>query len=292
MAKKDTLILDLLGLASVVGFGFAVYQLYKLTRGDKKSEELSSADGLKTMTYTLTNNTDKTQVEYLFDSRSGQNNPNVGISPSIDFFNNELSNKPKRLIKVEFRNVGGSNFSNVTAIPSDGMGGITSGEIGTYTPVSVGTPTPPTPPIVDPSAPPSGSTVTTTPSPNQAEAPFKMTCKDASGDSSTKQYTPLISSQQYQGGITSVDFRGTILDGECYMQYTMFPNSKVAIVLYYEDIDKADLLKKKDKTEEVKNTSSMKKTNIPTENNSPLKMVGTVAVVGAVGYLGYKMIKK
>jgi len=245
MAKKENILLDFLGLASLVCFGWASYQLYKLTKREGGSEEKSSVSGLKTMTYTLTNNTDKKQVEYLFDSRSRKDNPNVGIQPSMDFFNNELSNKPKKLMKVEFRNIGSSNFSNVSATQATELSdptNVVSGDGGTLTgsSISPAETTPVRDPIIDPIAPPTPLIASQVPiKNNQAEAPFKMNCADASGDSSSKQYIPLISANQYQGGITSVKFDGKILDGGCYMAYTMLPKSKVAIVLYYEDIPHA-----------------------------------------------------
>ncbi|MHA1988282.1 MAG: hypothetical protein ACW98D_16725 [Promethearchaeota archaeon] len=293
--KKENLLLDLLGLASLVGMTWGGYQLFKLVRDEKKGsqEAKSSISGLKTMTFTLTNNTDQNQVENLFDSRSGGDNPNVGIQPSINFFNNELSNKPKKLMKVEFRTINTSGFSNLEGIEpiidvplSDSD--ITIGGGGTVTPVVVA-PIGITPPIVDPLI-----VSPTTPSRNQAEAPFKMTCADADGNSSSTQYTPLISANQYQGGITSVDFNGKILDGECYMQYTMFPKSKVAIVLYYEDMALSDLLDKKKDKSEVNTDSDMalKKDNKVAGEKQPLMALGSLAVIGAVGFLGYRYLSK
>lgn len=70
---------------------------------------------------------------------------------------------------------------------------------------------------------------------NQAEAPFKMNCLDANGNSVTNQYLPMVSPNQYQGGITSVDMNDLILNGECYMEYTVNPNSRVNVVVYYNE---------------------------------------------------------
>jgi hypothetical protein len=270
MGKDNKILYNLLGLASLVTFGYASYELFKLyKKGKQGADEKSSADGLKTITFTLTNNTSQNQTEYMFDSRSGKDNSNVGVSPSMGFFNRELSNKPKKLMKIEFRNVS-SNFSNVTALPSDGTG---TGDITIGGGGAVGTaPLSPTvvPPIVDPSTPPM-----TTPSPNQAEAPFKMICADASGNSSTQQYTPLISANQFQGGITSVKFNGKILDGECYMAYTMFPKSKVTMVIYYKDLPSPlDKKKRKKRTRKGKKENRMERTQFKTQTDGILAGMG------------------
>jgi len=243
MEKNNKILHHLLGLVSLGTFGYASYklfQLYKKDKNNKKGEQKSSADGLKTTTFTLTNNTSQNQTQYLFDSRSGQNNSNVGILPSMGFFDRELSNKPKKLMKIEFRKIDNPIVSKY----------------------------------------------------NQAEAPFKMICKDASGNSSTQQYTPLISSNQYQGGITSVNFGGKILDGECYMAYTMFPKSKVALVLYYEDMPLSSLLdKKKEKNQlDLHNSNTMKtNSNETVEKNTKGALISTF-VVGALMIGTYKYL--
>jgi len=74
-----------------------------------------------------------------------------------------------------------------------------------------------------------------------------MNCKDANGNASIQQFIPLISSSQFQKGITSVDMGGMVLDGECFMEYTMYPNSKVAIVVYYENFPLSKQLTKNKK---------------------------------------------
>jgi hypothetical protein len=72
-----------------------------------------------------------------------------------------------------------------------------------------------------------------------------MNCKDANGNASLQQFIPMTSSTQFQSGITSVDMDGQVLDGECFMEYTMYPNTKVSIVLYYKDFPLSKLLSKK-----------------------------------------------
>jgi len=245
-----------LALVSAVTFGFSLVKLYNLFNPKKESTNESTSDfsGEKTIVFTLTNNTDKKQVEYLFDSRSGKDNSNVGISGNIKMFNEELSNQPKVVKKIEFRNMNSSGFSSSSG-ENDNQGGSQSQETPT-SPTGQQAVQPVSPPVATPVVTPTiqlppnqavipPATVSAVSKYNQSEAPFKMNCKDASGDAKTKQYIPLESSMQFQKGITTVKMDGQILDGTCYMKYTMFPNSKVAIVVYYEDYPLSDLLKKK-----------------------------------------------
>ena len=280
MSKSQKILFDIMGLASVVGLGFASYQIYKLLKKPKSEGGSSSfmGNGKKQIVFTLTNNTNQMQTVYLFDSRSGQNNPNVGVTSNLALFNAELSNDPKSVSKIEFRDIGSSSFSNVEAdvpvdetIPS-------SGGVALVVPVVS--------PIVTP---PSGVAipVVATPKYNQAEAPFKMNCKDASGNASQQQYTPLISSTQFQAGITTVDMGEAILDGECYMEYTMYPNSKLAIVVYYQDHKLSDLLKKK-----VEPTSGMKTVENNTKIKRPIDSAASLLAISGGMVLTYKLLQK
>lgn len=70
----------------------------------------------------------------------------------------------------------------------------------------------------------------------QVEQPFQMVCKDASGNEQVNQMLPLESSMQMQKGMTGVSFPDFILDGECYMNYSVLPNSSLHIVVYYQDL--------------------------------------------------------
>lgn len=299
MNKSQKILFDALGLMSVVGFGYAGWQIFKLLSDKKKAEIKSNFIGSnkKTIVFTLTNNTNQTQTEYLFDSRSGQNNPNVGITPNMDLFNAELSSDPKKVSKIEFRNIN-SGFSGIDAVPIGDSSDVIVGDVAivddvVVTPVS----TPVMPPIVDPISPPVGGGTPAAASPqyNQAEAPFKMNCLDASGNSSQQQFIPLISSRQYQKGITTVKMNGTILDGGCFMEYTMFPNSKVSIVVYYEDYPLSDLLIKKKESAngggiENINNSKMK---IPLSKGKHMsKAVGSALIVGVLGFGMYKYLSK
>jgi len=304
MDKSQKILFDALGIVSLVGFAYAGYQIYKLV-SDKKSERKSSFIGgnKKTIRFVLTNNTGQTQTEYLFDSRSGQNNPNVSISPNMDIFNRELSNSPKKVSKIEFRNIG-SGFSGIdAATPEEGSGDIEVSEGGSLgsSPADTVPSSPVTPPIVDPPAPPVAPTDGAAPAPvssglNQAEAPFKMNCKDAAGSAAQTQYIPMISATQFQKGITSVNMGGVILDGECFMEYTMYPNSKIAIVVYYEDYKLSDLLKKKDEangTSSIGNNDETKKTsNKVTKEINPKAGALAVAGWGLLAFGAYKVLQK
>jgi len=240
-------------ILSYLSLGLGVFSLYKLWKTTKTNTEQTSSflgDGEQNIVFTLTNNTNQNQVQYLFDSYSEQNNPNVGVVGKLKFFNRELLNNPKKVSRIEFRAINNSGFSgadgdaSVTPPPSVPISperpmpvrGFTTSS----TPIAPtpATPTPVAPaPVVTPVSNPIPSPITQPSSPvnNQAEAPFKMNCKDANGNASVQQFIPLISSTQFQKGITSVDMGGMVLNGECFMEYTMYPNSKVAIVVYYEN---------------------------------------------------------
>lgn len=240
-------------ILSYISLGLGVFSLYKLWKTTKTTTEQTSnflGDGEQKIVFTLTNNTNQNQVQYLFDSYSEQNNPSVGVVGKLKFFNRELLNNPKKVSRIEFRAINNSGFSG-----ADGDASVTPppsvpisperpmpvrGFTASSTPIAPtpATPNPITPtPVVAPVSSPSPSPIAQPSSPqyNQAEAPFKMNCKDANGNASVQQFIPLTSSTQFQKGIASVDMAGMVLDGECYMEYTMYPNSKVAIVVYYEN---------------------------------------------------------
>lgn len=263
MNSKNYKILSYLSLG--LGF-FSLYKLWKTTKTTTEQTSSFLGDGEQKIVFTLTNNTNQNQVQYLFDSYSEQNNPNVGVVGKLKFFNRELLNNPKKVSRIEFRALNNSGFSG-----ADGDGIITPvppaivpvpisperpmpvrGFTGLSTPIAPtpATPTPVAPtPVVAPVSNPIPSPITQPSSPvnNQAEAPFKMNCKDANGNASVQQFIPLISSAQFQKGITSVDMGGMVLDGECFMEYTMYPNSKVAIVVYYENFPLSKQLTKNKK---------------------------------------------
>jgi hypothetical protein len=44
----------------------------------------------------------------------------------------------------------------------------------------------------------------------------------------------MVSSAQYQGGITEIKPRNLILNGECVVNYSVQPNTTVTLILDYE----------------------------------------------------------
>lgn len=290
MSKKNKILFQVLSYASLYAVGYGAIKLYQISR-KKKAEKMSSADGknLKTIAITLTNNTGQTQQQFLFDSRGNRNNPNVGVSPNLNAFNREQAGMPKRLERAEFRTLKTSTPPPTVSLPVDPkvknplLAVVKAKAKAAEADVAAPVPPPAPAPADLPTA--GGGR-------NQAEAPFKMVCADASGDSSTRQYIPLISAQQFQAGIATVNFRGEILDGECYMVYTMYPHSKVTIILYYEDMPLSDLLdKKKDKTEVKSNMKVNNKNTNPKRTKKTTNLVLGAAALGVIGVGAYSLVK-
>ena len=104
--QKINKILSYIGIATA---GFSAFKLFQIfNKEESKSNFIGSKD--KKIVFTLKNNSDTVQTEYLFDSRSGQDNSNVSVIGNLGMFNRELSNNPKIIKKIEFRNID-SNFS-------------------------------------------------------------------------------------------------------------------------------------------------------------------------------------
>lgn len=272
---KKTAINTVLTLVGFAAVGFAAAQgiRYFLVKKElkKEEEETSSFSGdknLKTITFKLKNDTNQMQTEYLFDGFGGKDNPNVTVSGNLAEFNNELTNIPKIVKKIEFR--AKQSFSGIDGEevkPSDeavitdlkSSGAIIAERTITKDVADDGTATEPVEksdiviaPTQDSADAPEAPEETVIEEPivaeapqyNQAEAPFKIVCKDASGNANTTQYLPLVAATQYQRNITSIKFKELVLDGVCLMKYTMYPNSEVSIIVYYEDIKPSKLLKK------------------------------------------------
>lgn len=272
---KKTAINTVLTLVGFAAVGFAAtqgirYFFFKkqLKKEEEETSSFSGSKNLKTITFKLKNNTNQAQVEYLFDGFGGKDNPNVSVSGNLDDFNRELTNIPKIVKKIEFR--AKQSFSGIDGEevkPSDeavttdlkSSGAIIAERTITKDVADDGTATEPVEksdiviaPTQDSADAPEAPEETVIEEPivaeapqyNQAEAPFKIICKDASGNASTTQYLPLVAATQYQSNITSVKFKNLILDGVCLMKYTMYPNAEVSIIVYYEDIKPSKLLKK------------------------------------------------
>ena len=72
----------------------------------------------------------------------------------------------------------------------------------------------------------------------QSQNTITKVCKDASGVSSTDFYYPMLSTGQFQSGITIVQPPNLILDGECFLQYPVEANTTVTIILRYDVVGK------------------------------------------------------
>ena len=68
----------------------------------------------------------------------------------------------------------------------------------------------------------------------QATQIITKVCKDASGNSATENYMPMISTTQYQGGMTEIEPDNLILDGQCTLNYTVQPNTAVTLIFDYK----------------------------------------------------------
>ncbi|MBK7362991.1 MAG: hypothetical protein IPJ01_11905 [Micavibrio sp.] len=68
----------------------------------------------------------------------------------------------------------------------------------------------------------------------QATQLITKTCKDASGNSATENYMPMISTTQYQGGMTEIEPDDLVLDGTCTLNYTVQPNTTVTLIFDYK----------------------------------------------------------
>jgi hypothetical protein len=63
-------------------------------------------------------------------------------------------------------------------------------------------------------------------------------CKDASGNASTENYVPMISTMQVQANMTSIQPNNLVLDGECFLDYVVQPKTTVIINLDYDTLKK------------------------------------------------------
>lgn len=61
-------------------------------------------------------------------------------------------------------------------------------------------------------------------------------CKDASGNADSVPYIPMVSTAQFQGNMTVVTPENLILDGICYLEYTINPNTIVTMNMIYDTI--------------------------------------------------------
>jgi hypothetical protein len=69
---------------------------------------------------------------------------------------------------------------------------------------------------------------------SQATEIITKVCKDASGNGSTENYYPMVSVNQFQGNMTEVKPEDLILDGICYLDYTIQPETTVTMIIEYK----------------------------------------------------------
>jgi len=67
----------------------------------------------------------------------------------------------------------------------------------------------------------------------QANTPINKVCIDASGSSSSDSWIPQISVNQFQLGMVSIQPSNLVLDGSCYLNYTVGPNTTVSLIVTY-----------------------------------------------------------
>jgi len=72
----------------------------------------------------------------------------------------------------------------------------------------------------------------------QSQNTITKVCKDASGVSNTDFYYPMLSTGQFQSGITIVQPPNLILDGGCFLQYPVEANTTVNLILRYDVVGK------------------------------------------------------
>lgn len=76
----------------------------------------------------------------------------------------------------------------------------------------------------------------------QAQKPIQIYCKDASGEFKSNYLYPLVSAFQVAQDMTTVQPNNFILNGECYMNYTVNPKKTVVLIIHYDEYKKSDLL--------------------------------------------------
>jgi hypothetical protein len=68
----------------------------------------------------------------------------------------------------------------------------------------------------------------------QVNQPMSKVCKDSSGNMSVENFSPEISSDQFQANMTMFYPNDLILDGYCVVKYILQPNSTVTLIFDYE----------------------------------------------------------
>jgi hypothetical protein len=105
----------------------------------------------------------------------------------------------------------------------------------------------------------------------QAQEPISIQCKDASGEFKGTNLYPFVSPFQKALDMTSVQPNNLILNGQCYINYTIFPSQTVVIIVHYEKQTKeqgAESIIQEDKPiKKVAQQDNILTTNNPINNN-------------------------
>ena len=68
----------------------------------------------------------------------------------------------------------------------------------------------------------------------QVQKPIQVYCKDASGEIKSSNLYPMVSSYQVATDMTSVQPQNLVLDGGCYINYTVDPGQTVVLTFHYD----------------------------------------------------------
>jgi hypothetical protein len=236
------------------------------------SEESVKADE-QTVQFTITNNSDSSQQINLFDSYINYVNPNVSISPSMQTFNTYLPVQPMKVKSIQIQSQGKIQATPPPTTPTpttptpalpDGWTqelclkyaeafNLTDGDCSKLPPIPKGT----TVEEYLKYAEAVGLTQSNVASFSgynssnfynfgglvkdeqnaQANQPFQKVCIDASGNESKESITPSISPMQAQSGNTIIKPKNLILDGKCYLTYTILPKQYLFITMTYKEYE-------------------------------------------------------
>lgn len=68
----------------------------------------------------------------------------------------------------------------------------------------------------------------------QAQKPIQIYCKDASGEMKSTNLFPMVSVYQKALDMTSVQPQNFVIDGQCYLNYTLDPKQTVVLIFHYD----------------------------------------------------------
>jgi hypothetical protein len=257
----------LIGAVSGVVVGYIIDK-YLFPKSTKKN--LVESSGEQVVQFTISNPTASSQTINLFDSYIDYVNPNVSISPSMQTFNTYLPREPMRVKSIQVQSMGtliteAEYLAQQTPTPP------------TPPPPTPMPPPPPPPPVApqgcegitlpegmdcetylkyaeavgltqpatafngkksfDAQNLGNGYYLVKDKQNAQANQPFQKVCTDASGNENKDSITPTISPYQRQQGNTIIEPKNLILDGKCYLTYTILPKQYLIINMKYEEYE-------------------------------------------------------